>query len=617
MATTITDTLQGITPRMINVEQGNGTLSRASISALTPQAFEDLDNQETRMEKIIEQTKEARMCGAKQHALEDLFLSRMVPLQMPSMRQGPSVIAPFDLIPQRTRFNFNYFTVTGGVVAAHTGVTIPGSINIFQGTGVTDLKMSASATTGKNAAVPYSGSTTAGWVLTVTAGPADDPAGNGISATNFNLEGVKDLGAYFTPGNFICVQTDGTGIDDNTSTTPAANYAASAAYTVQYKIIGAYSYEESGVQKAKVVVVPSMTAAQFVALSAAEKDQVKVVAGGGCILANSVSDYESYHEMPPAVNPTHLNAYWDQTFRWSDEINEEYVKGLNAALTTSFWKKFKTLDVAQQRRVRYDRAMTQWFNTLFWGQPLKGQHPNTYTSLEQVKDLLDSNMIIEYKSNTVGIKNQLAAFNRVHNVGGGGLNMDTLFEACYQLSRNREFMGGDEVTIEGMTDRHTASMIQQFMARYYKQRYGFSLEHKAEMGKKVHYAAGDNNLTMWEYDVYPLPDQGINLCIIKDRYFEDHVAAMPAAQKNRARSIIFADWRNIQIGIKSNRSVRRTNNIYDNLYNHVIQRNDREYLLNSRKFQVRVNDPNSHMIVENFSLAAPTATTIAGGVNFN
>lgn len=622
MATTLTDNLQGITPRMINVEDGGGLLTRASIDAMTPQMFEDFDNDEVRMERIIEQTKEARMCGAKQHGLMDLLLSRHVVLGMPSAKNGPSVIAPFDLIPGRSMFNFNYFTVTGGQAATHNlqtpGTATPANSPVTAGTGATDAKMAASGVTGAGKAIPYSGATTAGWVLTVTAGPADDPSGDGILATNFNQEGVKDLAQYFRPGYFLIIETNGENINDTTTTTPAANYAASAAYTIQLEVIGAKSFvDANGVESAYVVVVPSMTAAQYVALSAAEKDKVNPTGGGGCFMSNSVSDYEAYHEMPPAVNTTHLNCYWDQTMRWTDEYNDEYVKALQADLTTSMWKKFKTLSIAEQRRMRYQFAEMQFFNTIFYGQPMQGQSPNSYTSLPQVLDPINSGRLIEYKSNTVGIKHQCAAFNRVHNAGGGAMNVDTLFEALHQLSRNREYGGGDVLRIEGMTDRHTAGVFQQLMSRYYQQYFGFSLDKTASLNKTIHYAVGENFIPMWSYDEYPLPNQGINLVIIKDRFFEDHVAAMPnAGLKNRARGIFFMDWSDITVPIKSTRSVKRQTNVADDLYNTIIQPNVEYYVLNSKKFQVRVGDPNRHMIIENFSLSLPTATTVAGGVQF-
>lgn len=610
MATTLTTALQGVTPRMINVEQGNGTLTRAGITAMKVQDFEDFDNKEVRMEQVIGNMAEARLAGARERSLDDLLLSRHVPLRSTTIQSNGSVIAPFDLVPQRSIFNFNYFTVTGGVVAAHTDTTM------FSGSGATDLTIDAAATTGAGAAVPYSGSTTAGWVLTVTAGTADDPSGSGITATNFNKEGVKNIGAYFLPGSYIVVETIGTKIDDTASTTPAGDYAASASYTIVYKVIGARSYVDSGVEKAQVVVVPTLLPATYVALSANGKDKWHATGGGGRFLANSVSDYESYSLMTPTVNPTHLIAYWDQCQRWVDVYNDEYLKALNAPLTTSFWKKFKTLPLADQRRQRYMRTQQEFTNTVFFGTAISDkQTVATYTDLEAVKDVLDVNLTMEYKSNTIGIRPQLAAFSRVHNAAGAALNLDTLREACYQLKRNRENASSGEVLeIEAMTDRLTASNIRHIMMKYYKQHFSADVSMNCSLDQKIIYSPNGNPTTLWRYDRFCLPDEGIDLVVITDPYFDDRIAAMPTDLKTRVRALYMIDWSDIQIGVKRTRSVKRETNIADDQFNYVIQPNARHVMLNSKLFQVRVGDPNRHAIIENFSSAAPTITTLAGGV---
>lgn len=115
MATTLVDA-GSYTPRLIVVDQANGsTLTRAAIRAFTRQDFEDQAAKEVGFDKIITQTKEARMCGVRERGMVDLLLSRHV--SKPGILT-PSVIAPFRLQPQRRTVNANWFRVTAGEAGA-------------------------------------------------------------------------------------------------------------------------------------------------------------------------------------------------------------------------------------------------------------------------------------------------------------------------------------------------------------------------------------------------------------------------------------------------------------------------------------------------------------------
>src|SRR5688572_13672642 len=101
-------------PRLIQVDDSCGcTLTRADIRAMTPQDFEDQGFKEVYMDRVIAQTKEARMTGVLQRSLTDLFLSKTIPIKSVNLGQAAnrSIIAPFIMIPQRHNINANYFVV--------------------------------------------------------------------------------------------------------------------------------------------------------------------------------------------------------------------------------------------------------------------------------------------------------------------------------------------------------------------------------------------------------------------------------------------------------------------------------------------------------------------------
>ena len=98
-------------PRFISVSDSTGcSLTRASIRAFTKQDMEDQQTKEVGMDRIIAQTKEARMVGVPERTLTDLLLSRHANLGGNGGNQG-SVIAPFTLVPQQNVVNANYFNI--------------------------------------------------------------------------------------------------------------------------------------------------------------------------------------------------------------------------------------------------------------------------------------------------------------------------------------------------------------------------------------------------------------------------------------------------------------------------------------------------------------------------
>jgi hypothetical protein len=68
------------------------------------------------------------------------------------------------------------------------------------------------------------------------------------------------------------------------------------------------------------------------------------------------------------------------------------------------------------------------------------------------------------------------------------------------------------------------------------------------------------------------------------------------------------DWSDVALNLLGTKSVKRQTNVADDQYNCVIQPNVKHYVLNSKKFEVRIGDPNRHAIIENITEACPTIT---------
>ena len=610
------------TPRALIVDDSCGcTLTKASFKAMTKDMFEAQGMDEVGMARIIAQTKEARLAGAQERTLTDLLLSRHVSLPTAKGGGSESIIAPFSLVPRRNTVNPNYFQVYAGSVPATTDAAIASG-----GTAI-----DATATTGAGAALPMEGSSNAGiantfaWTIKVYLGP--DP-GSGITKQNFNKSSVDNLGRFFLPGMFIMVETNGNGIYQG----PGAD---SDSYSVQMEVIGAKSLTNqtvngvAGYEAAEVIVKPSVDKDTWAGYNgtgplnsgtAAEKllkQKHQPIAGTLSILANSVSDYEKWCEQGPAINDLNLVEYWQQTMRWTHCYNDEYLKALEAPYASDWFKNFRSLPLAQQRKQQEMLHERSFYNTVFYGQAINDkQTVNGYTDLPKVYDSADATCHLEYKANTLGIRTQLNECGRVHPGANAALNIDTILEAAYAVKRERENTAGTVDTIDAMTDRFTAAKIHDIMIKYYKAKYSADITLFIQAGQKL--TDSVTGKVAYTYNKYDIPDHGLSLAVFTDPYFDDRLTAttgaptsLAAGIKTRARTFWMIDWSDIAINIIKTNSVRRQTDVDNDIYNCVIQPNVNHYILNSKTFEVRVGNPNRHVVIENFTDGCPTLT-VAG-----
>ena len=222
-------------PRFISVSDSTGcSLTRASIRAFTKNDLEDQQTKEVGMDRIIAQTKEARMVGVPQRTLTDLLLSRHVNLGGGTSSNSGSVIAPFTLVPQQNVVNANYFQIAkssanpsladgtgdgqnGENIASQSRGGALGNVDTWtwaeqNGLGVADHGGSSTDLTSETNFNDYisagSNHTSHGgrqrWNVTM----ADEAMGT-ISSTA-TLTGYKsqltNLGRFFTPGSYILLE---------------------------------------------------------------------------------------------------------------------------------------------------------------------------------------------------------------------------------------------------------------------------------------------------------------------------------------------------------------------------------------------------------------------------
>jgi hypothetical protein len=544
MATTL---FNQCNPRLIQVEDSCGcAVTRANIKAMTPSDFEADYWMETGMSRVVANAKEARMTGVSQRALTDLFLSRMVPLKQTNLTpNGGSVIAPFVYLPQQHRVNSNYFVITSGNVHPAAGI----------------------------GAIPASA-----YQLIII---------NESSQFASPLVGLQN---YFLPGRYLVAM-----YKDATNT----------GRTVQFKILTSANANFGGVERALVSVQPNVVDATWVGYTAPQKLVYQPTHGLVVPLANSISNYESWCDQEVAENTYKLKAFWFQTIRRTHCYNDEYVAAMNAPLLDDFFKKFRQVPLAQQKKRQFALAERAWYNTIWFGDKIdNNQTVPTYTDLPKVYDPANPSCLLEYKANTLGIQTQLAECGRKVDFQGGPLDLDLLKEALYSLKRTRSAGGADIQRIEAWTDRYTAHNILTIMVQYYKDTYGWDVTRFYQPKQELVF----DGQVLWNYNVYDFPDEGVQLVVVTDTFFDDYLAAFPTADKDMGRYLWMIDWSDINIGLAGSKSVTRQTNVADDLYNCIITPVVNHYQLYSETIAIVVQDPNRHLIYNNFSNDCPTIT---------
>lgn len=533
MALTTTD---NCTPRNIQVDASTGcTLTRASITGFTSADIEAQGFKEVGLVDILRSAKEARMTGVPENALYDLLLSRMKPK---AQGKAQSIIQPFNLYPQESVVNANYFTITAGV-----------------------------ATPGAGAGGVHPGA----WDATV-----------GIGSGTFQTS-LTNLEGYFLKEHDVVVQ--------NKNTTTGNRRV------LQFKIYASVNADSGATSLAKVTLVPNVSAAEWASMTSDEKDAFKPESGVLQIMGNSISDFESWKRQFPSVNSRKFKTVWHQTFRHAFSYSDEYLKALEASTTSLYFKDFRQLPMAKQRKQQellFERAV---MNSFFYGDQINENQTETlWRNLPTVEDPANAGCTLEFKANLLGLHTQLNRCGKVSDMQGAALNLATIFELCYTLKRYRSATGGSVDTIDLMTNRFVASRIHEVMLRYYKAKYGAEITMFFAPNQKIEF----NGQKVLEYTMYELPEQGVQMAVITNEFFNDKLSAFTGANQTVGNEIWMLDWSDVDLQVLKTNSAKRRTNEADHLYEGVISVNNVHTMLNSRTLAVDLGDPNRHAMIVNF-----------------
>ena len=615
---TLTDTDSGrygtsgdpLLPNMINVDSSCGcTLTRANITGMTPDTFEQLAMVETDLARVIAGAAEAKILGVQEKGLATLLKSSLRDIKPALSTQKvdeQSIILPYIQRRQRGYQNSNYFSITIGGSDLNSAAK--------KGT-VANSAWTGNSVTAVPAAPTHQ--------LVVSSGAFGEDITIGSSAVkNTYRGGPTSIDRYFLPGLSLIVYTTNTN-----GTAKVLDLEIVDAFVVTSEPEG-----EQATAKGDVIVEVK----ERTAVSAGD------ISGGFCqIGTNNVSDWEDWCRNQPSDFNQRIIVNWLQTSRETRCVDGVYKDTLQKILdgkVNPYAAGFKYLPLAEQNKIAAGNSENAWLRSTFFGQAINdSQTVEGYTSLPKVYDPESAtgygsypgsqptggeSCHLEYKANAIGIYTQLVEAARIADFNGGQLDLDALFQLIYYLKRYRESDGDSIDVIDCMTDRYTADNLMVAFSRYYQAKYGAQVNRFVDQGQKLSF----NNQVLFNYNVYDIPEIGVQLAVFHDQFFDDHLSAAkqaggsdlagdaltPAKKAALGRHMWFLDWSDINVGIAGTNSVTRKhpNVEAQELYKCRMEANVKEYQLKSTRWTTMVDRPQRHLVVRNFSDSLPKLSAL-------
>ena len=591
-----------------------GTITRANIAYATPEGllgiFKGTDSlggssvtQYRDMQSLMTTNLELKACGTKTYGLYDWLMSSARPVgalvNQKKIQGTDSIMEPFVLAAQKSIINSDFWAVTHGFTNANY--------------------TTHASTTGVDGRPVDKTSTTYGAVTQILRLRSRDS--------------LDPNTAWFVPGATLHVFSR-----KNTGVASRTQYIIAAA---------ANEIPASG-------AVATFTDVALVNVSNGDtSSDTNSFIGIATIGANNVSDYESWCNNRPALNPNKVVPFWIQTSRYTLCVDEFY-KEWFAKMTSNnpYFAKFGDVTLAERNRQLGSMWQREWMNSFFWGKrfsanqslanwtslptqyahyssnltgPVSGYDSNTSTNTTQVGR----------KANAIGVYEQLASCGRVKDLKGQRLNLAELFNELYLLYRARSSGGRPADSMDVYTDSRTAANIQVAMVKYYD----VNTQGKTGGTMRMNWDVKDGKIDKLGFRVrsyellYP---QGVTLNVITDNYFDDFLSAVKAEEVavlgsdhesgqgidrkigDSGRFLMFLDLGGgIYPGIvNSNRKVHTVGALQDlakidDGYSCVMNTPTKEITLNSVTWTAIVECPDDNLIVENFDDDVPDVVVSA------
>ncbi len=527
------------------------------------------------MQSLLTTQLELKACGTRQYGLYDWLMSSAKSVgslvNKKSIKGSPTLVEPFILGSQKSVINSDYWAISNGYKTAFSS----GGFN----TGTTYTAASTGPLTAGNIAA-------ADRVVRIV-----------------TRQGLDSDSKWFVPGATIHIFSRAVG---------------GTAERGQWKVLA--SAQEAASPATYVdVALESQNAGSTTPFAAAPTAGVVVIG------TNNVNDFESWCNNRPALNPNRHIPFWTQTSRYSLCVDAHYKECLAELMSKNdLFKKFGDVTLAERNRQLGEMWQKEWLNSFLWGKPLNAnQTLANWQSLPQISTYTSSTFdtgtegkLIGYRSNAVGVYEQLRSCGRVYDLQNQTLNLVEFFDLIYDIYRSRSSQGRDASEIDVYTDSRTAANFQRAWVNYINAQTGNAAQYNYTPDK------GGKLATLgFIVRKYPLIfPQGVTLNIITDHFFDDFASATSAESvASTGRFLMILDLGgSIYPGIiNSNRKVHTTGDLeslskIDSSFACVMENPTREVTLNSLTWTAIVECPSDSVIIENFNDTVPTSSGYVG-----
>lgn len=569
-------------PRIVSVGDPSGfTLTRANWQSTTPDILQAENTIQYGESNALRLAAQARLVGVVPNTLFELVNSRTVKgdiaqLATTKVAPMPATIEPYKYRIRRRQTRMSYFNITAGTADPAAGTTDANGIY----------------------------HPTSSWKLTLN-------TGIGQFATPF-----KELSRFFNAAGFLSVTLKDT----------SSLVLKRVVLQILTGAVNATVDASDGLSVTVLVAAPYPDASWSV-LSATTKGYFQPTFGLVDLLANNVSDWESYANNAPIDVANELLTDWVQTTRETYATNDLWLQGLADAQNgdvNDVVKRFQTDPFAMLRKQMAEYWERVHCNTCMYGaridviNQIDNPSRTNILALPTVTEHEDGN-IVDRKANAVGVITQLEEQGRVFDYAGAPLNLNSVFQILWEMRRNRQIDGKPHDVIDLMMDRFNKRNFDTVLLAYIRSQYGFDITQYVTNGKTL----DSNGMVMFEYSTYDLPLFQFKVAIISSpsvsNFFEDRKSAFglgtggpQGTYNNKAlgNEVWAIDWSDIEIQVVATNSVSRDyrNEVMaqtDPFYAKCMKLNTKHYELISKTFCVALGDFQRHAVFRNFGDQQP------------
>lgn len=552
-----------------------GTITRASISSLTPTQLVDLFKPSglfADMDAWFATSFEMQACGIKRNGMYDWLMSSKKDVKslinVTKLDRGPGLLQPFVLARQMSVINNDYFALTNGWAnSAYTAIS-DGPLT------VADKAL----------------------------GSASDRVIRVVTRYGIDLSAE-----WFQPKDLIHILSRSSGITQ----------------MGQWKVLAAEAASDGSYVD---VLITSQNTGSNVAYSTTPgyNSATGVVLRGG----NNVNDYESYCKNRPTLDPRKRVPFWFKTSRRVRQIDSEYELFFERMMKANkYFQEFGDLPIAERNRQDEENYQRQWCIDFFFGKAISSnQTLANWQSLDQIDTYSGGTVdpglggkLIAYRAEPVGVIEQLRSCGQVRDLQNNALNLYDLLQECYNIVRARKSQGKNVTDIDIFTDSSYAALLETAFMNYYTAEYGDKIRINVDGQVKTNEFGFS-----WRSFRVKFP-AGVQINIVTHEFFDDIVnAADTESIDSVGRFLMILEMGkpgprggSIYPGMITTKRVQRTVGELENLaridkdFACVMEYPTNKVSLTSETFTVICECPANNLIVTGIKNSVPTTTGLS------